>query len=80
MLMSAEERYFRLPIRMALLAGFLVTVAAPLVGFWYWSYAAILQNKIDEVEERHLLLAHNLGAALDRYYDDITSTFDSFAP
>jgi len=31
------------------------------------------------VHERHLLLARNLGAALERYHDDVTSAFDAMA-
>ncbi|MEM0989643.1 MAG: ATP-binding protein [Pseudomonadota bacterium] len=68
-----------MPIRLAFLAGFLVTCGAPLIAFWHWSVSAVLENEFEEVHERHLLLARNLGAALERYHDDVTSAFDAFA-
>ncbi len=76
-----ESRGFawRFSIRWILLVGFLVACGAPIVGFWYWSYNAIIKHEEAEVRERHLLLARNLGHALDRYYDDLISAFDAFA-
>lgn len=59
--------------------AFLLTCSVPLIGFWYWSYTSVLQHEIDEVEERHLLIARNLGAALDRYHGDLTSAFDVYS-
>ncbi|MEM7744728.1 MAG: ATP-binding protein [Pseudomonadota bacterium] len=70
---------WRIPVRRALLAGFLITCVAPLAGLWYWSFSAILQNETDEVRERHLLLAQNIGTALERYHGDLVTTFDAFA-
>lgn len=68
----------RIPLRAMLVAGFLVTCAVPLIGFWYWSHNTVLDNEFEEVEERHLLLARNLGAALERYHDDLISVFETF--
>ncbi|MEM7189502.1 MAG: ATP-binding protein [Pseudomonadota bacterium] len=73
-----RRRWFRVGVRPALMVAFLVTCGVPLTGFWYWSYSAMLQSEIDEVEERHLLLARNLGSALDRYHDDLASAFEVF--
>lgn len=70
----------RIGVREALLAAFLVASGAPLLVFWLWPHSAALQNEVDEVRERHLLIARNLGAALDRYHADLTLTFASVAP
>lgn len=73
------KRWLRLPIRTALLLGLLVGCSAPLLAYWYWSYTTALDNQYDEVRERHLLIARNLGAALQRYHQDLVSTFDALA-
>ncbi|MFK7876366.1 MAG: ATP-binding protein [Paracoccaceae bacterium] len=51
----------------------------PLLVFWLWPYSGIVDNKYTEVRERHLLIANNLGAALETYHRDIVTTLDSFA-
>lgn len=51
-------------------------VALPLSVFWLWPHSSALQNQIDEVRDRHLLIARNLGAALQRYHRDASATFD----
>ncbi|MEM7212909.1 MAG: cache domain-containing protein, partial [Pseudomonadota bacterium] len=68
----------KIPLRTMLVAGFLLTSAGPLVGFWYWSHTTVLKNEFDEVQERHLLLARNLGSALERYHGDLLSVFEIF--
>ena len=73
------KRWLRLPIRTALLLGLLVGCSAPLLAYWYWSYTTALDNQYDEVRERHLLIARNLGTALQRYHQDLVSTFDALA-
>ena len=73
------RRWVRLPIRTALLLGLLIGCNAPLLAYWYWSYSSALDNQFDEVRERHLLIARNLGAALQRYHQDLVSTFGAMA-
>ena len=73
------RRWVRLPIRTALLLGLLIGCNAPLLAYWYWSYSTALNNQFDEVRERHLLIARNLGAALQRYHQDLVSTFGAMA-
>ncbi len=48
----------------------------PVLVFWLWSHSQILQSEFDEVRDRHLLLARNLGAALQRYHRDVSATFE----
>lgn len=73
------KRWLRLPIRTALLLGLMIGCSAPLLAYWYWSYTTALDNQYEEVRERHLLIARNLGAALQRYHQDLVSTFGALA-
>lgn len=73
------KRWLRVPIRTALLLGFLIGCSTPLLAYWYWSYTTALDNQYEEVRERHLLIARNLGAALQRYHQDLSSTFGALA-
>lgn len=73
------KRWLRLPIRTALLLGLLIGCSTPLLAYWYWSYTTALDNQYDEARERHLLIARNLGAALQRYHQDLVSTFGALA-
>jgi signal transduction histidine kinase len=63
-------------LRRALVLVFLVVVTIPLTLFWLWPHSRALQNEVQQVQEKHLLLARNLAAALDRYSRDLLSTFD----
>ena len=79
-MMRLSENLIRrkIPLRAMLVAGFLLACTVPLVGFWWWSHNTVLKTEIEEVKERHLLLARNLGAALERYHDDLISVFEAF--
>ncbi len=68
-----------LSLRSSLILIFVLLVAAPLGVFWAWPHSKALQNELDEVRDRHLLLARNLGTALQRYYRDSTAAFDFVA-
>lgn len=65
---------FRLRSWLLVLFGILTVV--PLIVFGVWNYNRLLQDEFRDVEDRHLLLAQNLGAALQRYHRDVTATFD----
>lgn len=75
----SHHSWWRIGVRSALTFAFLMTCGIPLVGFWYWSYSATIQHEFEEVRERHLLLARNLGAALDRYHSDLISAFEVYS-
>ncbi len=75
-----REKPVRIPVFTALLIAFLIVGAAPLLIFWAWPHSAALHNETEEVKERHLLLARNLGAALSRYHNDVIATFKFIAP
>lgn len=66
-------------IRSVLIAAFLIATLAPSVIFGWWSYRHGLEREFAEVHDRHLLLAQNLGKALERYHRDVVGTFDSIS-
>lgn len=63
-------------LRYFLLTLFLFLSMTPLLLFQAWPHSEVLEGELDEVHERHLLLARNLAAALERYYRDLVTTFD----
>ncbi len=70
----------RFRIRAYLVMAFLLTSGLPLAVFWLWPHSAALQSQVDEVHERHLLIAKNLSSTLQVYHRDLTTAFGSFAP
>ncbi|MEM8803396.1 MAG: HAMP domain-containing protein, partial [Pseudomonadota bacterium] len=48
----------------------------PLLLFQAWPHSTVLRSELDEVHERHLLLARSLAAALVRYHRDLVTTFE----
>ncbi|MGI9500734.1 MAG: hypothetical protein ACR2P3_11885, partial [Geminicoccaceae bacterium] len=66
-------------LRYALISLFLILTAVPLTVFWVWPHSQVLQNEFDDVRDRHLLLARNLGAALERYHKDVLTAFNLIA-
>lgn len=70
----------RINVRSALAALFLTVSGIPVLVFWLWPHSAALQGQIDEVEERHLLLARHLAADLATYDEMVRATFASLAP
>ncbi|MEZ5853340.1 MAG: ATP-binding protein [Hyphomicrobiaceae bacterium] len=65
-----------LSLRRFLISILAFVVAAPMAIYWAWPHSSALQNAVDEVHERHLLIARNLSIALERYHRDATATFD----
>ena len=66
-------------LRTVLFVLFCVLTLVPVVLFWVWPHSRALENEFDEVRDRHLLLARNLGAALQRYHRDASAIFDLLA-
>ncbi len=66
-------------IRSLLITAFLVATILPSTLFGLWSYQQGVNREFAEVEDRHLLLAQNLGAALERYHTDLVGTFESIS-
>ncbi|EFL88614.1 EAL domain-containing protein [Ahrensia sp. R2A130] len=70
---------FKIRIRTAFITALLVIGLLPLAGFTWFSYQRTLEREFDEVQDRHLLLAQNLSAALSRYEKDVRATIASVA-
>lgn len=63
-------------LRYALITVFSLLAFAPLALLSAWPQSSIFKNELEEVHERHLLIAQNLAAALNRYHRDLTTTFE----
>ena len=64
-------------IRNILILTFLIATLVPSVIFGWWSYEQGVKREFSEVKDRHLLLAENLGRALDRYNIDLVAAFET---
>ena len=62
-------------LRYILFAALSMVTIIPVIFFGVWPHSQALQNEFENVTDRHLLLAQNLGAALERYDRDVTSSF-----
>ncbi len=65
----------RAPLRLLLVGVLTFAAVVPLVLFWVWSEQTAFQRQLDDVKDRHLLLANNVSAALQRYHRDLSSDF-----
>ncbi len=63
-------------LRVIMTIVFCISAIAPLAIFWLWPHSQSLNNDIKDVRERHLIIAKNLSDALDRYYVDLSATFE----
>ena len=61
-------------LRSLLLVIFGLVTAVPLVLFWVWAHSQSMTNELEDVRDRHLLVAESLSIALENYYRDVTGT------
>ncbi len=66
-------------LRAILLSVMLLVSVVPIVLFSYWAVQHALEKEYRAVNEKHLLLAKNLSAALERYSVDVLSVFESIS-
>ncbi len=66
-------------IRSILIVTFLFATLVPSVFFGLWSYRQGVEREFGEVKDRHLLLAQNLGQALERYHIDLVASFETIS-
>lgn len=66
-------------LRYVLISLFSALTLIPLLTFWLWPHSSVLETEIEDVYQRHLLLARNQSAALQRYHRDVSDTFDLIA-
>lgn len=64
-------------IRSFLILSFLIATLVPSLIFCAWSYRDGVNREFAEVKDRHLLIARNLGFALERYHNDVVAAFES---
>lgn len=64
-------------IRSFLILSFLIATLVPSLVFCAWSYRDGVNREFAEVKDRHLLIARNLGFALERYHQDAVAAFES---
>jgi len=68
-----------LSLRYHFIVLFFVLALAPVLLFRAWPHSELLEREITDVNERHLILAQNLAASLDRYAEELTSTIGLLA-
>ena len=66
-------------IRSILILTFLTASLVPSALFGWMSFTQGVDREFADVEDRHLLLAQNVGAALERYHTDLVGTFESIS-
>ncbi|WP_346895288.1 EAL domain-containing protein [uncultured Roseibium sp.] len=64
-------------IRSFLILSFLIATLVPSLIFCAWSYHDGVDQEFADVKDRHLLIARNLGFALERYHQDVVAAFES---
>ncbi|WP_299505055.1 EAL domain-containing protein [uncultured Roseobacter sp.] len=64
-------------LRLALFLSFVSTCAVPLFVFMMWPHSQALTAKIDEANERHVVLAKSATEALETYHLSVSRTFGS---
>lgn len=66
-------------LRYALIGIFCGLTLIPLLVFWVWPHSQVLESELHEVQQKHLLIAKNQSAALQRYHNDVTDVFELVA-
>lgn len=75
-----RPKRWRVPaVRLLLVVALAAMAMIPLAVFAVWSSSAAFRLQLDDVRDRHLLIARNLGAALTRYHQDVLATFDDLS-
>lgn len=49
---------------------------APLALFWFLPNSRVMDNELETVRERHLLIANSLASQLSNYHEGLVSTFE----
>lgn len=67
----------RLRVLLLIVASLISVI--PLGLFWLWPHSQAIEMEIDEVRDRHLVLADKVGVALQRYHRDAIASFTMIA-
>jgi len=63
-------------LRYLFILTFSLVALVPILLFWFWPYSKALESELNDVKERHLIIAKNLAGAFERYYTDVTGIFN----
>lgn len=74
MLLVSGGTVMKLNLRVFLTLAFTVIATVPVFYLALWVERTAYEKEIDAVREKHLLLAKNITAALERYVTDVEST------
>lgn len=66
-------------LRFIMTIVFCLTALAPMLVFWLWPNSAIMQAELDDVRERHLVVARSISAELQRRMEGVLEGFPSIA-
>ena len=66
-------------LRIILFGAFSIVAVIPVISLAAWIYVSAIDREVDDIKESHLLIAKNLGSALDRYALDARSVFEHAA-
>lgn len=66
----------KLNLRVFLTVAFTLTATVPVIYLALWVERTAFETELEAVREKHLLLAKNITAALERYAADTRSTFN----
>ena len=69
---------FKPRLRYILAAAFTVVATVPVLFLGFWVERTAMEKEVAAVSEKHLLLARNITAALDRYAQDTKAAFHYF--
>jgi len=68
----------KLKLRYLLATAFVIVAIVPVIFLGAWVERTAFEKEVAAVREKHLLLATNITAALERYVHDSKATFDHF--
>lgn len=63
-------------MRVYIFLGMSLVISIPLIFVMQNSYHFAYERELEKVEQSHLVIAENLASTLQRYADDVKSTFD----
>ena len=66
----------KIHLRHMLAVAFTAIAVIPVLFLGVWVEQTAMKKELAAVSEKHLLLAGNITAALDRYAKDVRATFD----
>lgn len=66
-------------LRFILFAAFAGTALLPVGALAGWSFYTAMDSEMADVRDKHLVIAKNVGEALERYSVDLTNAFDMVA-